>query len=145
MKKLMAVITVCGLSTLLSSGTTLWLTNNSDQVLSYAFSDSETPTPLGTISLGTTVSVTYEPLAYLWLYSAENDENFYSNAPSDGDYGLNIESYPLSGGPAWNAIPVPEPTAGAIFMMGFAFSMTTGLTAWGASAVRRTIAGGKNE
>lgn len=128
-----------------ANATTLWLTNNSDQVLSYGFTDDTTPTALGSISLGATAAVAYEPLQYLWLYSVENDEMLLANAPGDQDYGFDITAYPVVGGPSYVPIPVPEPTVAVLFMAAFTLFFATGLTGWGGSFLRTLVTGGNNE
>jgi len=40
---------------------------------------------------------------------------------------------------------IPEPSAIAIFMIGVGFTLTWGLTAWGAGFVRAIVSGGNNE
>lgn len=79
-----------------------------------------------------------------WLIPGDEAETFIPYPLDDTQsYGLNLVSPEAT--PTWQVIPVPEPTSASLFMLGFAMTFCTGMTANAARWVKSLIAGGNNE
>jgi len=80
---------------------------------------------------------------FLYAADTEGSEAWLPLPSSSGDYIANLVN--ISSDPVWTPAPIPEPTAFAIFMLGFGLTFATGMIANAAHWVKRIVVGSSNE